>query len=179
MMLIAVSNRGEVGEQERIITTQGTFPQETDTHNPPLFNSSISPLPICFVGGLTFPSPRLRNNQLLLFYICVIVCLFFLLLFRRDIFSDVEVASCVLRRLLCAQLSAVVEESLEELKRGRGLGHLQGQWFPTRGLGPPKRNKSEGYQFNQDDFIDIKRGNLCFTKNNVDVSVVIFACQPR
>ncbi|KAM7371988.1 hypothetical protein PAMP_009188 [Pampus punctatissimus] len=99
MMLIAVSNRGEVGEQERIITTQGTFPQETYTHNPPFFSSSISPLSICFVGGLTFPSPSLRNDQLLLFYICVII---FFFLFRRDIFSDVEVASCVLRRLLRA-----------------------------------------------------------------------------
>lgn len=47
-------------------------------------------------------------------YCCFILmfCLFvLLLLFRRDIFTDVEVASCVLRRLLCTQLSAVMDES--------------------------------------------------------------------
>lgn len=96
---------GEGGEQERIVTTQGTFPQETVTRYPPLSFYSIS----AFVGGLTFPSPSLRNNQLLPFYIVVI--LLFLQLFRRDIFSDVEVASCVLRRLLCTQLSAVKDGS--------------------------------------------------------------------
>lgn len=53
-------HRGEVGERERI--TQGTFPQET----PPSLLS-----PSAYVGGLTFPSPSLRNNQLLLFYIVV------------------------------------------------------------------------------------------------------------
>lgn len=50
------------GEQERIVTTQGTFPQET----PPSLLS-----PSAYVGGLPFPSPTLRNDQLLLFFIVV------------------------------------------------------------------------------------------------------------
>lgn len=55
-----VSPEERSGEQERIVTTQGTFPQET----PPSLLS-----PSAYVGGLPFPSPR--NNQLLLFFIVV------------------------------------------------------------------------------------------------------------
>lgn len=64
------------------------------------------------------------------------------LLFGRDIFSDVEVASCVLRRLLSA-LSFLLswDESSEGRRRRRGTkreerergsGWRSGkQWFPT------------------------------------------------
>lgn len=61
-----------------------------------------------------------------------------MLLFRRNIFSDVEVASCVLRRLLCTQLSGVEDESFEGLRRGRE-GEvqllLQGSGSQPGGLG--------------------------------------------
>lgn len=93
-------HRGEVEEQQRTITTQGTFPQETP---PSLLSSSA------YNVGLIFQRPVLE----IISYCCFILLSFIvLLLFRRDILSDVEVASCLLWRLLCAQLSVVEDESL-------------------------------------------------------------------
>lgn len=58
---------------------------------------------------------------------------FFFAVVQTRHFSDVEVASCVLQRLLRTQLSAVEDvESFEGLRRRRELWVvLQGQWFPT------------------------------------------------
>lgn len=78
-------HRGEVGEQERIIETQGTFPRETDTLNPSsVFFTPPSLLsPSAHFGSLTFPSPSLRTS--LDFSYC---CFIFLSLFLFCCCSD-------------------------------------------------------------------------------------------
>lgn len=86
----------------------------------PLLPLSLS----AHVGRLRFPSPSLRNDQLLLFYIFVIIFfIFFAVVQTRHLFLMLKL---LVLWLLCNQLSAFESESPEwgvgEKKRGRGSG---------------------------------------------------------
>lgn len=107
-------HRGEVGAHERIITTRRTFLQETDTLSPPLFI-------MLMLAVFTFPSPSLRTS-LDISYCCFVflsLFLFFCCSSDETFFLMLTFASCVLRWLLCNQLSAVEGESFKGMRRRR------------------------------------------------------------
>lgn len=80
---------------------------------------------------LLFHRPVLEITSYCCFFFIVVII--FICCFSDETFlSDVEVASCVLWRLLCTQLSAVEDESFEGLRRGHMeevFGGPLGQWF--------------------------------------------------
>ena len=76
-MLTVVSTEERQGSRRG--STQGTFPQETQSLAPPLRSRSSSPLPTWRRSYFS-----IMRHELMLFYISVIICVV-LLLFRRDI----------------------------------------------------------------------------------------------
>lgn len=134
MMFDCRLHSGEAEEQERIITTRRTFPQETVTH---YLLSLLTPPSLLMLVVLLFHRPVLEIISyccFFFFFFIVVIIFFFCCCSDETFFSDVEVASCVLWRLLCAQLSAVKDESFEGLRRGQEeevWGVLLEQWFPA------------------------------------------------
>lgn len=137
------AQKREVEERERRIITQGTFPQETDINPSPPLSSLLHLSPLLPLHWLSpfFSSlyPRGRYIQLLLFRVFFLsLSLFVLLLFRRDIFSNVEDASCVLSWLLCKSAFCCrgrVFREVEESERGRALVGFPAAVVPIWHLG--------------------------------------------
>lgn len=134
--------RGEVWVQEKVINTRNIPLRDWHTHIHTHTYTHLSPslplsllYPSSYFVGPSFPSSSLRNDQLMLFILSSHLLL--MLLFRRDIFSDVEVASCVLRRLLCTRLSAVRGWVCKRGETGRRwyrtCSGVVRQWFPIGG----------------------------------------------
>lgn len=96
---------------------------------------SLSSILLLF-GCLHFPSPLPWGETFSycwFFFVCYLSLFFLCCCSDETLFSDVEVASCVARRLLYNQFSAVQDESLdgaEERKTRAGdSGGFQKQWF--------------------------------------------------
>lgn len=140
-MYDVVSAEERSGERERIVTTHGAFPREA----PPFLL-----FPSASVGGLPFPSPSLRNNQLLLFFLncCLWFCFccsdetFFLMLKLLLVFCD----GCSALSFLLSGVSPL---------QGRGEDGRRRFGWSSRAVVPKLGvwQKSEG---SQDDHIDGK-----------------------
>lgn len=147
------AQKREVEERERRIITQGTFPQETGVNPSPPLSSLLHLSPLLPLHWLSFFFFHHFIQGGDTFSYCVfflsLSLSFFLLLFRRDIFSNVEDASCVLSWLLCKSAFCCrgwVFREVEESKRGRALVGFPAAVVPNLTSGRQKGYyyKSEG-----------------------------------
>lgn len=146
------AQKREVEERERRIITQGTFPQETDINPSPPLSSllHLSPLlPLHWLSPFFITLSKGAIHLVIAVSCFFFLSLFVLLLFRRDIFSNVEDASCVLSWLLCKSAFCCrgwVFREVEESKRGRALVGFPAAVVPNLTSGRQKGYyyKSEG-----------------------------------